>query len=405
MKFQVALPDFEAALQLVKSSMSAEASDMSGHFLFRKSIATPGRVEVLTHNRYTQSLTTFVAEIESGDESPFTIYGKGLTNFLDALCAEGKNSTVTVDFDPATAKSTVYSTLSPKRKYPFGSLGPDAYPDFGQKLQRAQLVGTCDSTRLLESLEAAKGFVNTDEQKGGETTIAEFRDGTLMATNLQMLCLVKMPDLKDCKLRLQIVQHLPDVMSFLSTCKGFELEILEAEESPGQSSGMFFLRRGDGTVFGWSLYTKPFPKIAQPKEKDDIWWKINSKSLSNGIKGIFAGLKGGKAEPVARFSRPDPKGPVLLSAATESDDAASWDIEVLESGQSDDVDIATMPESFQLSRGALEILLKATKVDPIVLGINYKAAVKKGYLRVLESRGEKSDEFLFMLAWWRDSQP
>jgi hypothetical protein len=216
-----------------------------------------------------------------------------------------------------------------------------------------------------------------------------------------MFSLAKLPGLQSCNMRIQVVQHLPAVISFLSTCKTEEIEILGAEEVPGQASGMFFFRKGDGTVFGWSLYTQAFPNLATPKPEDDLWWKVPTKSLTNGLKGVFAGLKGGKEEqPIVQFSRPDPQGPLLLTVVTDSSDSACWDIEVLESGQSPEC--PQMPESFQLSRAALDILLKAVKGDTLTLGVNYRAATNKGYVRVLESRGDKGDEFLFMLAWWRD---
>jgi len=402
MKFQVALSDLTEALNIVDAAMSSEAADMQGHFLFRKS-QTAGRVDVLTHDRWSQASISFVADVEQGDETAFTIFGKGLMNFLGAVTSETPDALMTVDFDTKTSITTVSNTAIPKINYPFGTLGPDAYPDFDKRLQGAKVTGTCRADRLLGALDAAKGFISTDEQRGPQNTVTEFRDGKLMATTLKTLGIIKMPGLDNVMHRIQVGQHLPAVTAFLTACKEDTLEMLEAKEEPGKAAGMFFLRRGDGAVLGWSLYSKPFPKIAQPKAEDDRWWKISPKSLANGLRGVLAAFKG-KNEALVRFSRPTPQGPLLLTAATETGRKSEWEIPVLDSGDNPKADLTGMPDSFQLSRISLETLLKAVKDDTITLGLSYRASIKKGYLRVQESRGSEGDEFLFMLAWWREGE-
>jgi len=76
----------------------------------------------------------------------------------------------------------------------------------------------------------------------------------------------------------------------------------------------------------------------------------------------------------------------------------------MDSGDNPKADLTGMPDSFQLSRISLETLLKAIKDETITLGLSYMASIKKGYLRVQESRGSEGDEFLFMLAWWREGE-
>lgn len=398
MKFKVAMSDLQAALQVVKPAMSGDASDMMGHFLFRKS-QTDGRVDVLTHERYTQAMTSFVAEIESGDDA-FTTNGGVLQVWLSSIAATTPDSLVVFEHKAEEKKTYVYPSVRPTRKHPFGSLDPTTYPSYDTKLKRAKVTSTVKAGRLLGAMESSKGFISGDEQMGPDTMIAEIKDGLLKATTLKTLAIVKMPGLEDANIRFHVTQHVPPVISYLQACQAEDdMEILEADEIKGQSAGMYFLRRSDGTIFGWNQYTREFPPLAMPKAEDDIWWQIDPKEMGNAVTGVLAAAR--KESPLVRFSRPHSDGPMYLEAVGEEGDV-QWDIDISASGTGPNADDIKMPDSFRVTRASLEALLKAVRDTPITFGMSYKAKANSGYVRVVEARGIDNDEFLFMLAWWRD---
>ena len=400
MKFQVAMTDLQAALHVVKPAKATDSSDMMGHYLFRKSL-TDGRMEVLTHEQYTQAMTSFIADIE-GDEESFTIGGKALEIWLGSIAMGSPNTTVVFEYSAEDKQTEVYPSDRPTRRHPFSSLDPQTYPSYEGKLSRAEVTGTVRIGRLLEALVSTKGFISGDEQLGPDTMIAELRDGRLKATTLKTLAVVKMPGLEDVSLRFHVTQHVPPVISYLSALPAdADIEILEAEEKKGVSAGMYFLQAGDGTIFCWNKWTRAFPPLAEPTTEDDIWWEVEPKELGTAVAAVLSA--GQKEKLLVRISRPDDTGPMFLNAVGD-EGKTQWDIDINASGSREGADITRMPESFRMMRASLDSMLKAVKDSPITFGFTYRKAANSGYVRVVENRGAEGDEFLFMLAWWKDTQ-
>lgn len=397
MKFQTALPDLLGALQTVSPAMNMGSTDLTGHFVFRKHLTDPNKVEVLTHESNTQAAASFVGQVVT-DGPSFTVPGKALMTILDVLGDEHASDVVVFDFD-GTAVVKVYPASCIKKCYPFESKDPQNYKWFDKTLQDAKPVGTLTAERLRAAVVSAKGFVSSEETTNPSHTVIEFQNGQLRATNGKSLIGVVMPGTTGATLRIQLTQHLSKVLAFLGACKTDDVEMLEVSER------MYFLRRGDGAVFGWTYYHNSFPKIATPKDTDDFSWKLSSRGLRNAIKAVLAGayLAPTKVDILAvKFSRPDADGPVILTANTAGKHVAAWEVPCIVA--SSDTGLPTHGVDFWITQEYLQSLLNAVSGDEIVLGVNQRN--KAGYIRVKEVRaGENpaiTDTYLFMLAWWKN---
>ncbi len=392
MRFQTALQDLTTALNTVAPAMNMGASDLTGHFVFRKHPTDATKIEVLTHEADTEASCPFVGEILQ-DGPMFTAPGKGLMTFLAVLEDEHSDEMVIFDFDAASATVKVTPASNPKRAYPFESRDPNLYKWFDQSLKDAKSVGSLAAGRLKVALTAAKGFMASEETLNPAFTVCEFQEGLLRATTGTSLLYVNIPGTEGATLRLQIKQHLAGALSFLGASKTENVEMLEVPDR------MFFMRRVDGAVFGWTYYHNGLPLIAKPRETDDLYWKISAKALKNGIKAVLAGAVGTDVRAI-QFTRSSDTGPIYLKASTDGKHRSEWTIPCEESGG----DLNNTPIDFWLTYDLLQSLLSALASDEIHFGVNQKG--KKGYVRVKDVRGEgaETDTFLFMLSWYQNAQ-
>jgi hypothetical protein len=384
MKFQVALRDLDAAMQIVTPALASGSNDLTGHYIFRRYPKDPSKVEILTGSGRVYASAPLVADIQT--DGSFSVEGKSLRDWLAAM---NDDSVMVFEFNPTTKEVTVGPLGDTMKVNYFQSLEPSHYQWWDEMLKNAVTKVTVNADRFREAFTFAKSFVIDDETNNPNISVLEVRDATLLATTKLTLSMITIPEFAQSNLRLHI-RDVAAVLSFANQCKGGDLEVLEHDRS-------FFFRRADGATFVVGRFTVSFPQLARPKDADDYQWRVPVDVFKRALRAV---TNTASNEDEIRISRPDPTGPILLSFETKSRGRwATFDVPCLESKQEPNAPI--LPDYVTIKRANVKRMLDAVQENEIYLGVNIRG--KNGYFRTVEKRGDDSaprkDEFLVMLAW------
>lgn len=361
--------DLENALKVVRTTVGS-SSDISSHYVFR---SRDGGLEVLSNDGRTFSQCKVANVVVEGDVS-FTVEARRIHVLLDSV---GVNQSL--DLSVADSEVTVKGA---RGKVTFSSLDPSLFPYWDDVLSAAKTTATISADRLHAAFSHARQFIYDQEAKAPHLCVAEFRNGVLHSTDQMAVSLVRVPGMEGSALRVY-VKDLPNVVSFLATAKGTDVEVLEAPQAS-------FVRRADGALFGETVYAHRFPDITVNWDlEDDQSWELSQKDLLDGIKFLQSGAK--TDEPRVRFQCADKQ--INLSMTSVSGKPLPLTIPLGDFAQKAG-GVTDMPV-FAVTDVYLGKMLNGNDNAKIRLGVTKKGA--GGWIRLRDDRG--TDSYLTTVAW------
>jgi DNA polymerase III sliding clamp (beta) subunit (PCNA family) len=365
--------DLETALKVVRATVGS-SNDISSHYVFR---TREEKLEVLSYDGRTFS-SCLVPHTNSDGELSFTVEARRIHVLLDSV---GANQTLDLTFSDGEVM-----VKTARGKVMFSSLDPSLFPYWDDVIVGAKTTAKVSADRLHAAMTHIKQFIYDQEAKNPALCVAEFRNGVLYSTDQMAVSIVKMPGMENCGLRVH-VKNLGNVLSFLSTAKGDDVEVLESDRA-------FFLRRPDGAVFGETVFAHRFPDISVDWNlEDDQEWDIFQEELLDGIKFLQSAAR--TDEPKVRFNR---DGDTLSIAMTSvAGKPLPISISLVEFKQKEG-GVTEMP-SFALNDGYVGKILNGNTNTKVRLGVSKKGA--GGWVRVRDDRGP--DTYLTIVAWLKNA--
>jgi len=365
--------DLENALKVVKTTVGS-SSDIASHYVFR---ARNGGLEVLSYDGRTFS-SCAILHVTTTDTLSFTVEARRVTMLMESV---GPNQVldVTVDESEVAVKTARGKTL-------FSSLDPSLFPYWDDALSGAKVTAKILSDRLRAAFNHAKQFIYDQEAKAPHLCVAEFRNGVLHSTDQMAVSLVKVPGMENSALRVY-VKDLGNVLSFLDTVKGDDVEVMESDRA-------VFLRRADGAVFGETMFPHRFPDINVNWDLvDDQTWEINQEELLAGIKFLQSGAR--LDEPRVRFQRKDNELSLAMTSVSGKPLPLTMplsEVSVKEDGVKD------LPV-FAITDAYISKMLNGNSSQKIRMGVSKKGA--GGWVRLRDNRG--LDTYLTTVAWLKNA--
>lgn len=390
MNIKINSTDLEQALKVVHVTVGS-SSDIASHYVFR---SREGKLEVLSYDGRTFS-SSFVSHTKVEDSPafagvetthqtdtvapPFTVEARRIHVLLDNV---GANQPLDVSYNDG-GEVTVQAS---RGKITFSSLDPSLFPYWDDVLTGATVTAKVAADRLHAAFSNARQFIYDQESKAPHLCVAEFRNGVLHSTDQMAVSLVKMPGMEACKLRV-FVKDLPNLLSFLSTAKGEEVEVLESDRAS-------FIRRPNGAVFGETVFAHRFPDINVDWElEDDQSWDLFQEELLAGIGFLQSGAK--LDEPRVRFQRDG--NTVNLSMTSVSGKPLPLTIPLVSFKQKEG-GVKEMP-TFSVTDAYLSKILNGNDNTKVSFGVSKKGA--GGWIRVRDDRG--TDTYLTTVAWLKSA--
>lgn len=376
--------DLEAALKVVRTTVGS-SSDISSHYVFR----TRGDgLEVLSYDGSAFS-SCIVPHTQVEETVSFTVEARRLHAILATVGANQVMDIIVADNGVPLDGVGIRTTRG--KPVPFYGLDPTLFPFWDDVLLGAKLTVKVSADRLFAAFTHAKQFIFDQESKAPHLCVAEFRKGVLYSTDNAGVSLVKMPGMEDSSLRVY-VKDLGNVLSFLATAKGQDVELLESDRAN-------FIRRADGAVFGETVFAHRFPDFPVDWSlEDDQSWSIFQEELLGSLKLLQSGAK--TDEPRVRFQRVLPekgnendKGEVVISMTDPSGKLMSQSIPMVEFVQREG-GISDMP-TFAVADSYIIKLLNGNDNSKVTLGVTKRE--KGGWVRVRDVRGV--DTYLTTIAW------
>jgi DNA polymerase III sliding clamp (beta) subunit (PCNA family) len=362
--------DLELALKVVRTTVGS-SSDISSHYVFRN---VGDKLEVLSYDGSTFS-SCIVPNTTVDSSVKFTVEARRLHALLSTV---GSNQVLNI----LVGDDGVAFRTSRGKPIPFYSLDPSLFPFWDEVLSKAKSTVKVSADRLHAAFAHAKQFIFDQESKAAHLCVAEFRGGVLYSTDNTGVSLVKMPGMEGSSLRVY-VNDIGNVLSFLATAKGTDVELLESDRAS-------FIRRADGAVFGETVFGHRFPDYAVDWELvDDQSWSIFQEELLGALKLLQSAAKTDDSR--VRFQRVGDE--VVLSMTDASGKLMSQTIPMVEFTQHEK-GIKDMPV-FGIADAYIIKLLNGNNNTKVTLGVTKRE--KGGWLRVRDVRG--TDTYLTTLAW------
>lgn len=382
MRFQVAKQDLEAALAVVTPSLSSSGSDITTHYVFRRtgSDASNYGFEVVTlSGRVFASCPIKVKVEDPGDtkRDSFTIEGKRLKQFL----AHIPQALLTFVFDPAESEVQVRSG---KLKPTFPSLKPDSRFTWDATLKDSKLIATVPAARLAAALDYAKSFASAKESEQPEMCVVEAKEGVIYATDRKAVALVRVDGMKDSNLRIHR-QDAPGLVAFLATFDGTDVEVLEHDR-------MLFLRRHDGAIAGESRFSAPFPAIkVNMDDADQHVWALDKSEVEHAI-GVL--VSGAAWDDNRLHFEPGDKGEINLSMVGLNGKKIVAPVSCSEQESGDKA--PPVPDAgFAIDHFCLARVLKSWEGELVRFGVNSSGT--RGFVRFVSER--EGDKYLTIIGW------
>lgn len=374
--------DLDNALKVVRTTVGS-SNDIASHYVFR---TVNGGLEVLSYDGRTFSscmvphVTVDTSPV--GTEPPamqsFTVEARRIHGLLESV---GTNQAL--DVSVVDAEVTVKTT---RGKVLYSSLDPSLFPFWDDVLAGAKVTAKILSDRLHAAFTHARQFIYDQEAKAPHLCVAEFRNGVLHSTDQMAVSLVKVPGMENSALRVY-VKDLGNVLSFLATAKGNEVEVLESDRAS-------FIRRADGAIFGETVFAHRFPDITVNWTlEDDQTWELTQEELLAGIKFLQSAAR--QDEPRVRFQHSDKE--IHLAMTSVSGKPLPLAISLVSFEQKEG-GVKDMPV-FSITDGYVAKMLNGNANPKIKLGVTKKGA--GGWVRIRDDRG--ADVFLTTVAWLKNA--
>lgn len=370
MNMDINSTDLEQALKVVRTTVGS-ASDISSHYVFRD---VGDQLEVLSYDGSVFS-SCIVPNTKVEGTVGFTVEARRLHAILTTV---GANQVL----DIKVADSGVSIRTSRGKPVPFYSLDPSLFPFWDDVLKGAKITVKVSADRLHMAFSHAKNFTLDQVEKAPQLCVAEFRNGVLFSTDNAGVSLVKMPGLEGSSLRV-FVKDLGNVLSFLATAKGQDVELLESDRAN-------FIRRADGAVFGETVFAHRFPDFPVDLSADgDQTWGVFKEELLESLKLLQSGAK--VDDPRVRFQRQGNEA--VLSMMDPSGKLTSQTIPLVDFVQTPG-GLTEMPV-FAVADSYIVKLLTGSESTKVTFGVTKRE--KGGWVRFRDTRG--IDEYFTTLAW------
>lgn len=375
MNISINSTDLENALKVVRITVGS-SSDISSHYVFR---ARDGKLEVLSYDGRTFA-SCIVPHTATTEDASFTVEARRIHVLLDNV---GANQAL----DVSTAEGGEVTVKAARGKVTFSSLDPSLFPYWDDVLAGARVTAKIAAERLHAAFATSRQFIFDQEARAPHLCVAEFRNGVLHSTDQMAVSLVKMPGTEECGLRV-FVKDLPNVLAFLATAKGDDVEVLESDRAS-------FIRRADGAVFGETVFAHRFPDInVDWALEDDQTWDLFQEELLAGIGLLQSGAK--LDEPRVRFQR-NGTTEVVLSMTSVGGKPLPLSIPLVDFKQKDG-GVTDMPV-FAITDAYVSKMLNGNSNTKIRLGVTKKGA--GGWVRLRDDRGP--DTYLTTVAWLKNA--
>lgn len=374
MKIKVAKRDLETALKVVSNTVAMGGSDISAHYLFRK---TERGVEVLSYNGRVFSSCPISAQSE-GEGDSFTVEAKRIRFLLDAVAEDAVLE--------MSCNGTETQVSTGRGKNTFASLDPSLFPFWDEVLDQSKKTAQVAADRLNAAFAHAKTFIYDQEAKAPHLCVAEFKKGCLYSTDQIAVSIIKVSGMEDSSIRV-FNKDIASVISFLSTIKDKDVEVFEHDRA-------LFFKRHDGAVFGESRYASAFPDIAVDWTiEDDHWVDIPKQDVASAVKFLASGARWD--DTLLRMTINAAEKSVVFSMAAANGKPIAVEVKALEVGRKSD-DVPELPsDGFPISNVYVSNLIERHSTETVRIRISRKG--KGGWIRVRDERGE--DTYLTTVAW------
>jgi DNA polymerase III sliding clamp (beta) subunit (PCNA family) len=377
MSFSILKSELETALKVVANTVISGGNDLNAHYLFR---ARAGKVEVLSSSGRTFSSMEMKTLSSNGVDFRFTVEAKRIHCLLDAL---PKDSSLDLSLSGSEVQVKTDRGVNV-----FSSLDPAQFPYWDEIYLAAKPTARISAKRLNRAFSHARMFIYDQEAKAPQLCVAEFRKGFLYSTDQMAVSIVKVAGMEESSLRVY-GKDVASVLHFLAQASESDVEILEHERAA-------FFRRGDGAVFGESVFASRFPEVPPDRDlESDRTWEVFLEEVQSNITFLTAGARWD--DVTLRFKS---KGQdLVLSMNAVGGKPLTQDLKAqhfaLKEGALD------LPEDgFSVSHVYLTRTLSDHSSTSVSLGVS-RINKKGGWVRVKDNRD--GDLYLTTIAWLKNA--
>ena len=368
MNIEVAKNDLEAALKVVSTTVGSGA-DLSSHYLFR---IHEGQPEVLSYNMRVFSRSGFTANTEGDDGAAFTVEAWRLDKWITSV-GDGVLTLSCEEGGEVIAKG-------PRSKIKLRSLDASRFPYWDGLLANAASMGEVAPAVLHRALSLSKNFVSSDDTNRPNICQIEANEGTLMATNRQVVSSILVRDLNNLSLRLK-AKDIPTVLKFLSdkTTQDSDVELLEARREEGGGEAALLVTRPDGSYIGVSRSTLAMPRLPIEVEETDMRLNLDVTEFFGAIAVLLASAP--KGHETVKFASTDS----ALVISMPSDAGGEDEYPLITSTATGLGDL-----TFSLDYSYLGAIVDQFDLDSISLGVHQRG--RGGYVSfIYEDEGATED--------------
>ena len=305
MKITVSAQDLKETLKIAQSTLGTN-NDITSHFIF-SSDSTGVSVLSCSPPRQFSKVPVIGATLQ--EKGSFSIEGKALIT-ASGVCS----GVVEIDYDDEEKNVTI--KMGNGADATTGSLDPESFPPWANKLEEAEKVGEISASILYDVLNTNKQYVSTDDTRRPELAMVLIEEGKAYACDGFMFNISRHADLAGINVKVHHKDIAP-LMKFLKAYDGNIIEVL----SGGQAT---FFKAEDGAVFGVMDLPYTFPPITQQYADAFNWtprrvWRLSKDNLLSGL--TFLSAFADKTDYKVTFK--DPEDEALLPPSIEMKPAKS----------------------------------------------------------------------------------
>jgi hypothetical protein len=233
---------------------------------------------------------------------------------------------------------------------------------------------------LHRALSLSKNFVSSDDTNRPNICQIEANEGTLMATNRQVVSSILVRDLNNLSLRLK-AKDIPTVLKFLSdkTTQDSDVELLEARREEGGGEAALLVTRPDGSYIGVSRSTLAMPRLPIEVEETDMRLNLDVTEFFGAIAVLLASAP--KGHETVKFASTDS----ALVISMPSDAGGEDEYPLITSTATGLGDL-----TFSLDYSYLGAIVDQFDLDSISLGVHQRG--RGGYVSfIYEDEGATED--------------
>lgn len=272
MKITISTQDLKEALGIAQNTLGS-SNDITSHFVFAKD-GTGASILSCSPPRVFSKIPLVGATVtESGD---FSLDGKRILKAIGAV-----SGVLNLSHEEGSV-----GIKSEKGEMTLGSLNPESFPPWVDKLGEAGEGVEVASNILYDTLQSLKAYISTDDTRRPELAMLVVEGGKAYACDGFGLAVARHDDLKDLDLKI----HHKDVAPLMKFLKAHEGDMITIK-SGGQAT---FYCAEEGAVFGTMDLPFNFPAITAQYADAFDWvprrvWRVSKDSMMMAVNFLSAG--------------------------------------------------------------------------------------------------------------------